>query len=298
MAWESIDPATGSILKVEQLGRGLNFPDHAFSGDGWPVLEKSLDLGESLGSCVVVTPYTPRHARHLDRSGSCVDAAKSYSMGPFSEVTHIFVEDKDRLGPGWGRNDIVKNCPVKADWFLFVDADDMVKPHVFEAMRWLRDRDKELPDIVWGQIEHRDTRGEEVVMLGNAGAYEPFGWNRFLARGHDRGAGVNVGFFLRAGLATAHQWFEQQYHLEDIEYFATLMAHGAFTRLPFPLVTVDVLTESTADLRKTASGHKQSWSTVKNFWRRHGRLPLTEEYRGVRNEAAVSGKGLKDFYGV
>lgn len=297
MAWESVDPATGDVIPVEHLGRELNFPDDAFSGPGWPLLEKSLDLGESMGSCVVVTPYTKRHARHIDRCGQCVDRAKSYSMGPFSEITHVFSEDRDLKGPGWGRNDIVQNCPVKADWFLFVDADDMVKPHVFEAMSWVRERDEDVPDVVWGQIEQRDTRGGEVVMLGSASSYEPFGWNRFLSRGHDRGAGVNVGFFVRAAFAKTFLWFEGQYRMEDIEYFLTLMAHGSFTRLPFPLVTVDHLTESTNDRRK-GEGVKREWGPVRRFWRRHGRVPLVEDVHATRNDSAVSGNGLKDFYGV
>jgi len=300
MAWESEDPATGKILPVRPLTRNDNFPDHAFDGPGWPSLEKSLAIHGSLGSCVVVTPYTPRHKRYLDRSMSCLENAKAYSSGPFDEITQVFYEDKDLKGPGYARNQIIGG-PLKPDWYFFVDADDMIKRHTFEAMNWLLDRDGEVTDIVWGQIEHRGTRMGEVMMLGNAGAYEPFGWNRFLARGHDRGGGINCGFFARGDLIRRYQWFEGQFTLEDIEYFTTIMSEGTFLRLPFPLVTVDSMSASTRDTRKTKKGLNRKKNTlfdaIRAFWRRNGRRPLHEEVREIRNTVALSGEGMVDFYG-
>lgn len=275
----SLDPASRTPIPVYIQG---NEDSSACDAEGWLVLSKGEP--KSFGSVVVVVPKSSLHARFEERFVRVVNEAWSYSHGPFSSMKIEFVEDTEYRGAGWGRNLGVERNP-EADWYFFVDVDDLPKPWCFEAMN------RATSDVVWGVIEHRKRIGEEVAMFVNSRAFLPYSWDLLVSRGHDDKSGLNNAFFIKGDLARAHRWFEGEYALEDIEYFIVVTAHSSYERLPFPLVTIDQISPKPNAPR--AGGDAATWFRMQTFWKRYGRQGFEDYVVQARNQA----KSFAEFYG-
>lgn len=289
MAWESEDPSTQQNLPIFCLMQNRSsHPEDAFTGPGYPLLERS-EKKRDLGTVCVITPYCPRHKRCIDRCRKIVQQAWEYSPGPFSAMVHETIFDDGHRGPGWGRNRAMENQP-DADWYFFVDADDMAKRHCFEAMNWI----EQLTDVVWGRVEQRNRDGEDVVAWYNVRTFREYGWGELISVGHDQGGGVNTTCFVRGDLARKFKWFERMYSYEDNEMFLCWASQGTFQRLDFPLVMVDTLTPSSNQSGKGGQFYKGVWNSMQTFWRRNARTPLPQDVLDFRNECETA----TDFYGV
>src|SRR4051794_6965072 len=81
---------------------------------------------------VVVTPVGPGHAVVALRCAESVALAWDFSPGPFTSIVHDRRDDtKGDLGRSRARNRAVAAHP-DADWFLFVDADDLLLTDAFD----------------------------------------------------------------------------------------------------------------------------------------------------------------------
>lgn len=291
--WMSVDPSTGDLLPVNcEFNRFYQIPDTAFSGPGWPHLEISPKKRE-LGHVVVVTPYSKKHRRHIARCEKLVRQAWEYSTGPFEKLTHVCLLDKEGRGPAWGRNKIIETH-TDADWFFFLDADDLIKPFAFEAMNWMEQE----TDSVWGFIEWRsksEKGNSPYEMRVNPFNFQEQTWLRLLETGHDGAAGLNNACFVRASLARKFPAFETAHTLEDIECFICWWAHGTAQKLPFPLTTVDSVVPSNLYTEKNRSDSKRFMAWISVFWKRNGRQALRPEIIEFRREMAKEG-ALRDFY--
>lgn len=283
----SIDPASKKLLRIHLAG----FIDddkqrnNVCVGPGWPILERQPTT-KDYGKVVAVVPVSRIHNRFRERFDGAIQAAWAYSHGPFSSLHVEYIEDDEHRGAGWGRNRGVERNP-DADWYFFLDVDDLPKPFCFEAMN------RSTEDVVWGVIEHRVVHDKEVVMAIHEASFDRFDWDELIHYGHRAGAGFNTAFFVRGEIARAHRWFERAYVYEDIEYFVVMAAHGSIERLPFPLVTIDKTVSKPFDggHRYTADKEKV-WFPVQTFWMRHGKNPLPESYATHRNTAPT----MADFY--
>src|SRR5258707_1370425 len=99
--------------------------------------------------CCVVMPVGPGHELFaLDAIDSVTNAATR--PGAFDDVCVVRVDDLNgELGRSAARNDGVKRAKgAGADWLFFLDADDLMHPDAFEAVRpFLHGY-----DAVWGAI--------------------------------------------------------------------------------------------------------------------------------------------------
>lgn len=288
MSWRSKCPASGEDLPVwiGRLSREDKLPDDIFSGPGWPDMEPAGKCRD-LGSVAVITPWAKSHKRALGRCKKLVQQAWDFSPGPFSSMEHVTPLDEEMRGPGWGRNQAIDSTP-EADWYLYVDSDDMVKPFAFEALN----QTDVVADVYWGVTESRRMVDGEAVMSVRPRSLEHLNFHDVVSFGFDRGVGYGVGHYVRGDLQRKLRWFEDHLY-EDIEMFIALMAHGTFTRLPHPLVTIDKLTPSTLSEDKKSRQYRSKWSRIQGFWRHHGRKPLAPDLRAFRNEK----RKLHEFYG-
>lgn len=288
MGWESRCPVSGRVLPVHvgRIARDEEMPDEAFQGPGWPDLPVG-PTDRDWGHVTVITPYIEPHERMLERCRKTVDAAWEYSQGPFSSMNHACIVDANQKGPGWGRNQAIEDNP-DADWYFYVDADDMMKEFAFEALAWAKDE----VDVYWGVTEHRAKIDDGTAMSIRPRALRNTSFSEFASFGFDGGGGYGVGHFVRGDLQRRFKWFLNAVY-EDIEMFLCLMAHGSFTRLPFPLVTIDKRVRSSSTPDKRAVHRKDVWPSIQNFWRRNGRRPLSPDLLRFRNECEKMG----EFYG-
>jgi hypothetical protein len=288
--WVSEDPATGGNLGIYCNDTGsedYRIPVGAFEGEGFPVLEvKRRSWGA--GTVVLVVPVARVHRRYMKRFAAAVERAWGYSSGPFDDYFIEFVSDEDQNGPGWARNEGVRRWP-DVEWFLFVDADDFVKRHVFEAMNLSGGG----YDSVWGltEVRRRALERSPVMMHYNAAVFSDPPWSESLLLGANGGGGRFMGMFVRSTLARKIKWLEDMEVYEDLEFFTMLRAHGTSQVLEFPIVTVDEL--SVSAVKDTGVGMDRQWRSIVRFWQRHGQEPLEPEILAFRNETLSAG----GFYG-
>ena len=82
----------------------------------------------------VITPVGPGHEGTADRARESVAIAMEYSMGPFSEVRVLNVDDtKGELGRSKARNIAVEKAD--AEWLFFLDADDLMHPEALSHVK-------------------------------------------------------------------------------------------------------------------------------------------------------------------
>ena len=280
----SVDPASGQLLKINLRTKDSD-PSTVCTGDGWPALQKIEP--KNLGSLVLVVPIAMIHERFRERFAAVVQKAWEYSPGPFSSMKIEFVEDKDRQGAGWGRNVGMDRNP-EADWYFFLDVDDLPKPFCFEAMN------RANADIVWGVIEHRTQADAETFMVVDERSFGHYGWDELVTFGHRGGSGFNTAFFIRGPTARSFRWFERTPVFEDVEYFILTTAHAEYERLKFPLVTIDKTVRKPVDGGSVQTKDADLvWFNIMKFWQNHGRDPLTQEVIQYRNSCQT----IKDFYG-
>src|SRR4051812_40635922 len=78
----------------------------------------------------VITPIGPGHHHCATTAMASVNAARE-RPGPFSSVRHIVIDDgAGTLGRGAARN---LGMVEDADWYFFLDADDMMRPDALQA---------------------------------------------------------------------------------------------------------------------------------------------------------------------
>lgn len=89
----------------------------------------------------VITPVGPGHENIARRALESVSIAMDYSMGPFSEVRVLNVDDgRGELGRSTARNKAVDMAD--GDWIFFLDADDLMHPESMEnAKEYLDTKD-------------------------------------------------------------------------------------------------------------------------------------------------------------
>lgn len=112
--------------------------------------------------CVVITPVGPGHLDLFQSScAPSVEQAKAWSMGPFTEVHHLMMDDTaGNFGRSARRNEGVRIALENdADWVFFLDADDIMTPNAFEGFGRVIAAEPDL-EAVWGLICTLDDNSE------------------------------------------------------------------------------------------------------------------------------------------
>lgn len=110
----------------------------------------------------VITPVGPGHQDLLrDSCAPSLAQAMAWTMGPFSEIRHLVMDDTEGChGRSARRNEGLAQARAEgADWVFFLDADDVLAPNAFEAFGRCLAEEPDL-EAVWGLICTFDGEGE------------------------------------------------------------------------------------------------------------------------------------------
>ncbi len=168
----------------------------------------------------IITPVGPGHEAPAQRAMASVDAACGASC--FSSVRHVIVEDHSgAMGRSHARNIGMES---EADWFFFLDADDVMRPdaltrNVFEVPATFG------AVSLNGVVSHRNV--------------DPCGWRQIALHGA-RGT-LSMGCFVRADVARAVRFDESLDAGEDFDFYMRL---PGFRKIERPLVDIGYDTPS------------------------------------------------------
>lgn len=162
---------------------------------------------------VVVTPVGPGHEKFVPR---CKASVRRMAKGPFNEIHHKVVDDKEgKLGRGRARNEGM----IDADWYFFLDADDVV---FSKAATYLNQN-------------YCATFGA-VVLSGRVPACNvwPCSWE--LIREYGACGTLSMGMFVRGDVARTLKFHESMEIAEDFDFYMRL---PNFIKVPHKLVNID-----------------------------------------------------------
>lgn len=167
---------------------------------------------------VVITPVGPWHEEYAKAAAASVEAAMRHSMGRFTEVRHVIVDDtRGQMGRARARN-----CAMAedADWYFFLDADDTMFPLALEY------NDFDVP-ATFGAVWHDGMIGKRKQNV------YPCGWREIALCGA-RGT-LSMGFFVDAALARNMRFREDIDVGEDYDFYMRL---PRFTKVQPALVAI------------------------------------------------------------
>ncbi|MAY89021.1 MAG: hypothetical protein CML02_20145 [Pseudooceanicola sp.] len=118
--------------------------------------------------CAVITPVGPGHAELFAQScAPSVAQARSFGMGPFTEIDHMMMDDTAGAhGRSNRRNEALQQAlAAGVDWVFFLDADDVMTPNAFAAFGEVLAGEPDL-DAVWGLICTYNDAGDPELREG------------------------------------------------------------------------------------------------------------------------------------
>ncbi len=189
----------------------------------------SPEPGERL-RCAVITPVGPGHELLAEDSMESVADAYTKDAGPFSDIDIIRVDDtRGRLGRSEARNRGASEAQRRgADWIFFLDADDLMHPAAFAAMR-ARHRDL---DAVWGLICELTPDEEGYVeregQIRDIGRFEELLVN-------DPFLTLQMGHFVRTAAAVSNPFDTALDCGEDFDYYFRIWDRFRCRKVPVPL---------------------------------------------------------------
>lgn len=161
---------------------------------------------------VVVTPVGPGHENVVQYAKQTV---RQLELGPFDTISHKIIDDTEgKLGRSAARN----LGMVPADWYFFLDADDMVYSKAtlnFNPMY----------SATFGAVKYNRKVSKANVW--------PCGWEEIKV--HKARGTLSMGFFVRADVANELKFNEDMDAGEDFDFYMRL---PDFTKVALPLVSI------------------------------------------------------------
>ena len=180
--------------------------------------------------CAVVTPVGPGHERLYQACHDSVVRAFEHSPGLFSEIIMIRIDDtQGRQGRSRSRNvGVGQALARRADWIFFLDADDLMAPRALEwASPYLLTY-----DAIWGLIysfdqadpapRERPGQLQKVSDVLDLLTVDPF-------------LTLQMGHFVRAGVARRHPFKPGLDAGEDFDYYLRVWSRHRCLKIPHPL---------------------------------------------------------------
>ncbi len=210
--------------------------------------------------CAVITPIGPGHADLYQTDClPSIEQAKAYSMGPFSEVIAMDMDDtKGEHGRSARRNEAIRQAKQKGiDWIFFLDADDFITPNAFEAFGADLEANPDL-EAVWGLICELDG-GEPTLrekQVAEINSYEELlGIHPFLS--------IQMGHFVKTDVAALYGFDESMDTGEDFKFYYQEWANHKCKKVPSIYFMNRRFMHSTGPRSATGA----DWSTVVvNLW--------------------------------
>lgn len=190
----------------------------------------------------VITGVGPGHEKTVDRAIRSVnDAISRGSM--FSHVKHTIIEDhRGLLGCPGAKNAGIDASP-DADWFFFLDADDLMEPDALLLNN---------PDTTatFGSVKLSGVRNYKNVY--------PCTFREIAI--HGAGGTLTMGFFCRADFARAHKFEDTDELTDDFKFYLSL---PSFVKLDKPICTTCVDVPSSVGPRRIGAD-KADWTGACN----------------------------------
>ena len=186
----------------------------------------------------VITPVGPGHELAAGKCMASVRVAWARSRGPFGTLTHAPVFDsKGSLGRSAARNRGV--CVSdRADWYLFLDADDRLEPDAFAlvaphvappSFEDSLDSSTAPCTAVFGAVQ---TERHGIVRENR----HPVTWADLME--HGPVGTLSMGCFVRGDVARATPFNESLDRGEDFDFYLRALHGRPFVKLPEPLVMI------------------------------------------------------------
>jgi len=181
----------------------------------------------------VITGLGPGHQAFIEQCRASVRLAMK-RPGRFTSIEHVVVDDtKGILGCAGAKNRGME--APGADWFFFLDADDLLEPNALELNNF--------DDVATFGAVKRVTRARAWKNV------YPCTWRDIAI--HGAGGTLVMGCFCRADIAAALKFDADDDVTDDFEFFLRL---PSFTKVESPLIAKRVGTSATGPRRV---GHKQ-----------------------------------------
>lgn len=179
--------------------------------------------------CCVVIPVGPGHEKLALRAKASVQQAVGHGMGAFDVVEVLCQDDSGGLGRSRARNLAVGQAGrMAADWIFFLDADDLMHPHAFEAVAGF------LPghDAVWGEIHESSPDGQHTLRRPDQIA--PISDIEQILK-NDPFLTLQMGHFVRTAVAMENPFDEEMDCGEDFKYYLQIWGRHCCTKIGQPL---------------------------------------------------------------
>jgi len=192
----------------------------------------------------VITPVGPGHEGILPLAAMSVMNLEHYC---FDEIVHVIVNDTDgKLGRSRARN----SGMIDADWYFFLDADDIIMPYAPRVIeRW----GERYPAIFGAvQINGRVTP-VDVWPCRIKDIYE-----------HGGKGTLCMGFFVKGEIAREIKFDESLDKGEDFDFYMRL---PDFHKVKFPLVSVNSKIPSATGPRgyEELDWHMVCWEVIERY---------------------------------
>lgn len=176
---------------------------------------------------VAITPVGPGHERvSLECDGS-TKRAWAHSKGPFTSLSHFFFDDtQGKFGRSRARNMLVG--AHRAEWYLFIDADDICDKHAFGLFGAALSANPELI-AVFGAVctDRSGVIGENKY---------PLNWSGLLK--HAACGTLSMGCFVRSDVAFETPFNESMDAAEDFDFYLRLLRGRSWVKIKEPLVMI------------------------------------------------------------
>lgn len=193
----------------------------------------------------VITPVGPGHEGILPFAAMSVINLEHYC---FNEITHVIVNDTEgKLGRSKARN---LGMETPADWYFFLDADDIIMPY---APRFIERLGGSYPAI-FGAVQ----------INGRVTPKNRFPCDMKVIYEHGAEGTLCMGFFVRGEVAREVQFDESLDKGEDFDFYMRL---PGFYKVRLPLVSVNGKIPSAVGPRgyTELDWHKTCWEVIRRY---------------------------------
>lgn len=181
--------------------------------------------------CAVITPVGPGHMDLFhSSSGPSVEIAKQYNMGPFTEITHLMMDDTEgRHGRSARRNEAIGIAQKDGvDWLFFLDADDKITPNAFETFGRIIAEEPDL-QAVWGLTCNIRGESEELHLRDGQPTHLS---TREELLAHSPYMSLNIGHFVRTECAAEFGFDVDMDAGEDFKFYFNLWSKFRCAKRP------------------------------------------------------------------
>lgn len=222
-----------------------------------------------------VIPVGPGHEQIVHKAVASIEAAWNRGHYKFTDLSITPILDtQGALGRCRARNIGIMQA-TDADWIFLMDADDQMDK---DGMGWAMPEDK---DALFGEATFQAPKLDHIYKAIERGHTKGHGktWSSLMNQGSLYT--LSMGAFFRASEIRKHLFREDLDYGEDWEFYLSFLSTRGWEKRDEPLVWIGNQIPSAGGPRgkPARQGWHQACAPFIEFWRKRGRVPLTEEER-------------------